>query len=52
MTHAIALEVGQSSQGTFEPITPVWSITCDIGISTIASLVNLVNVGMETLKPV
>ena len=22
MTHAMALEVGQSSQGTFEPITP------------------------------
>ena len=23
MTHVIALEAGQSSQGTFEPITPV-----------------------------
>ena len=26
MTHVIALDAGQSSQGTFEPITPVNSI--------------------------
>ena len=47
MTHVKALQAGHSSQGTSEPITPVWSATCDIGINTIDSLGNVVKFAMD-----
>ena len=43
MTHVNALNAGQSSQGTSEPITPVCGATCDIVIGNITSFINVVN---------